>query len=131
MAADTVQSLSELMHEAFIMSLNLTHSTLSPDGDYFDARGIDGEHGDMVYGWADGLMHKYYENRATGHCSLQAMIDFDVGKFEASVVEDIEIMKELAKTLPPPRKLTYAEMRARGYTGSWAGLNEQGEIIHA
>jgi len=58
-----------------------------------------GEEADLVYGWADGLCHKYYEKMATGHCSPQAMIDFDIAKFEESVDRDIAKMQKMLARL--------------------------------
>lgn len=117
------KSLCDLMHEAFQLSLDVAYSEIAPDGSYFTWRptGL-GNHEDMISGWADGLVHKYYDNRVTGHCSLQAQIDFDIEKFEQGVERDIKIMKKLLEKLGKPIKLDFAEMRRRGYKGSWAGL---------
>lgn len=110
--------LEELMHEAWILAMDVTHSELSPNDHYFTPRETSfGEHDDMVWGWADGLMHKYYRDRATGQCSLKAMIEFDVAQFEEKVKRDIAIMKELLEKVGKPVKLTVAEMQRRGYTG--------------
>lgn len=54
---------------------------------------------DLVYGWADGLCHKYYEKMARFQCSPQAMVDFDIEKFEESVDRDIEKMQKILKRL--------------------------------
>jgi hypothetical protein len=49
-----------------------------------DTRALFGESASAdLWAWSEGSMHKYYEDRATGRCSLQAFIDFDIGGFEA------------------------------------------------
>lgn len=58
-----------------------------------------GEEADLVYGWVDGLTHKYYADRASGHCSLAEFRDFDVGKFEESVDREIEKMQKILARL--------------------------------
>ena len=113
------------MAEAFNLSLNLTYADMSPDGHFLTPRKDPVgtvEEDEMISSWADGLYHKYYQNRATGHCSLQSTIDFDVAKFEASVERDIATMTRLLTKVGHPAKLDFAEMQRRGYRGSWAGL---------
>jgi len=97
---------------------------VAPNDHYLDPRdtGLPAEHEDMIWGWADGLMHKYYERMATGRCSLRVLADFDVGEFEQQVRQDLDTMQNILKQVGPPRKLTIAEMQARGYRGAWAGL---------
>ena len=126
---ELVDSLSDLMHEAFCLSMDCAHSELSPPskcsegGHYFTSRNIgNAAEDDMIFGWCDGLMHKYYQNMSTGHCSIAAMAAFDIEKFEQSVTDDIATMKRLLKIHGLPVRLDHAEMRRRGYTGSWAGL---------
>ena len=122
---ETCESLSELMEKAFCLSLELTHATKAPGGHYLDQRkhqiGTKDDE-DMAFGWADGLTHKYYHDRAIGHCSLQAMIDFDIAKFEERVIKDISTMERLLKKYGKPIQLDFAEMQRRGYQGEWAGL---------
>ena len=117
---DVCKSLSDLMNEAFDLSLDLMYETVAPNGHFFDPRkghwGTADEE-DKVCSWADGLMHKYYQNMATGHCSIAAMARFDVGKFEDEVVADIEMMKRLLARCGPPRQMTVAELVQRGYKG--------------
>ena len=121
------KSLAELMGDAVALSWELIYEDIAPDGTYltprqnFESIGTDTEK-DMISSWADGLYHKYYDNRTTGHCSLQAMIDFDVEKFEKQVEQDIETMKRILAVVPSPVKLDFAEMQRRGYRGEWAGL---------
>lgn len=116
-------SLCDLMEEAYQLSLKVGHSELAPDGSYFTWRELptNEENNDMVSAWADGLTHKYYQDRVNGHCSLQTTIDFDVGDFESKVKMNIECMKAILARVGPPRQLTFEEMRARGYRGSWIG----------
>lgn len=122
--SEVCKSLSDLMQTAFKLSLDLSHTELSSLGHYFTPRetnmGTEKET-DMVWAWSDGLMHKFYENRSTGHCSIQSMIDFDVAKFEADVEKDIATMERLLKKYGKPVRLTFAEMQRRGYKGEWAG----------
>lgn len=110
------KSLADRMNEAFRLSLQLAYETIDDKGHYFDYRqsGL-GNLEDTIYGWADGLSHKYYETHASGRCSFQSMIDFDVGKFEVSVLKDIRKMKNLLKRIGPPKKLTKEQLRSRGY----------------
>ena len=118
------ESLEDLMRQAFNLSLDLAYTELSPDGGYFTAReGVFAEaQEDMIFGWVDGLTQKFYSSRTSGHCSLQAMIDFDVAAFEEEVRRDIATMTELFAQVGKPVRLDFAEMRRRGYTGAWAGL---------
>lgn len=119
------KSLEELMHEAWILAMDVTYSELAPDNTYLTPRqGRIGtpEEDDMVWGWADGLMHKYYQSRATGRCSWKAMQEFDVTQFEENVKRDIATMTKLLAKVGKPVKLDFAEMQRRGYRGSWAGL---------
>ena len=116
-----VSSLSDLMDKAFNLSLKCCHSEIAPNGHYFTTRNDFDipDVVDMVFGWADGLTHKYYQNHATGHCSIVAMASFDIEKFEASVVRDIEIMEQVLQRIGFPVILTPNEMIRRGYSGSW------------
>jgi hypothetical protein len=117
-----MKSLAELMDEAFDLSLNLCYKTITPEGHYFDPRDIkDDTLGELVSGWADGLVHAHYQRLSTGRCSVSAMINFDVGEFEESVKRDIKTMQHALKSYGPPRRLTYHEMQFRGYRGSSAG----------
>ena len=114
---DDNKSLSDLMREAYCLSLDVAFKTVAPDGHYFQTRdtGIPSEHDDMVWGWADGLMHGYYERISSGQCSLKAMIDFDIGNFEEEVRRDTNIMREILAKVGPPKRLTNEEMVALGY----------------
>ena len=108
------KSLADLMREAVETSWDLAFETVAP-----------AEHEDMIWGWADGLMHKYYDRMATGRCSLKASLEFDLGEFEQGVRRDLDTMQNILKQVGPPRKLTCAEMQARGYRGAWAGLTDK------
>lgn len=110
------------MGEAYGVSLDLAYATLSPDGHYLDVRELPVEHSDMVWAWADGHVHGYFERITTGRCSLQAQIDFDLEAFEERVVRQLDTMKRILQRMGAPRVLTFAEMQARGYRGAWAGL---------
>jgi hypothetical protein len=119
------KSLGELMQMAFNISLDLAFETMAPTGNYFDPREkfpCDTDTVDKIFAWADGLYDKMYHNLSTGHCSPQAMIDFDIAKFEAQVVSDIRMMAQLSLQIGMPRRLTFEEMQMRGYRGRWAGM---------
>jgi len=126
---DEVPSLSDLMNEAYRLSLDLSYESVAPDMSYLhprkDWRGVSTKKQDTVYAWSDGLVHKMYQNVSTGHCSLQAMIDFSIAAFEASVKKDIAMMKALLTKLPAPIQYTFAMMQAEGYRGRWAGLPDE------
>lgn len=111
-------SLQELMSEAYHLSLSLAYCTLTPDGHYFDVREdarISEADSDTIFSWADGLMHKHYENRSTGHCSLASMMSFDVAAWEEEVTQNIAMMGRLLLLVGEPRRITGAELRDRGY----------------
>lgn len=120
---EMVASLSDLMHEAFKLAMDLSHSEIAPGGLWFTPRqeriGTKKED-EMVWSWADGLMHKYYQTRADGRCSLQAMLDFDISKFEEEVKENIQTMKKLLAKIGKPVVLDMKEMKRRGY--DWPAL---------
>ena len=114
---DDNKSLADLMMEAYNLSLDVAFRTIAPDGHYFQTRdtGIPPEHDDMVWGWADGLMHKYYENVSGGRCSIKKMVEFDLANFEEEVRRDTNTMREILAKVGPPKKLTNDEMVAMGY----------------
>jgi hypothetical protein len=61
-----------------------------------DTRALFGESAsDDLWAWSEGLMHKYHGDRASGRCSLQASIDFDIGRFEAEADRVIELCTRL------------------------------------
>lgn len=113
------QSLCELMERAFQLSLKCVYETMSPDGHCLEERKCDLP--DFVVSWADGLYHVYYQKIAEGRTSIQEQIDFDIGKFEEKVEHDIVKMEKLLTSLGPPRLLTVAEYREKGYRGPIAG----------
>lgn len=121
------KSLCELMNEAFGLSLDCAYGELSPDGHYLTVRElpISAEKTDLIFAWADGLMHKYYQNVSTGHCSLNQMVNFDIEKFENKVIETIQLFKDLLDTYGKPITLTFEEMQKRGYRGAWAGYTKE------
>jgi hypothetical protein len=88
-------SLSDKMAKAFGLSFDLWK--LDEAKEYKALR--QGEEADLVYGWVDGLCHKYYQNMSSGHCSLKAFTDFDIEKFEESVDRDIEKMQKMLARL--------------------------------
>jgi len=88
-------SLSDKMGKAFDLSIKIWKLDEAKENKALRRD----EEVDLVYGWADGLCHKYYQNMATGHCSPQATIDFDVGAFEESVDRDIEKMQKILARL--------------------------------
>ncbi len=110
------ESLFDLMEKAFFLSMKCAHSEMLYNGHYFTPRDIpDEKESDLVFGWADGLFHKYYNDRATGHCSSQAMADFDIAKFEESVITHIATMEKILVRVGPPKVLTKEDLRERGY----------------
>ncbi len=121
---EMVESLAELMSKAFHLSMDLSHSEMAPGGYWFTPRqeaiGTEDET-DMVWSWADGHKHKLLQTRTSGRCSLAAMIDFDIAKFEEKVKQDIETMTRLLEKWGKPKQLDFEEMKRRGYRGSWAG----------
>lgn len=124
--SEECKSLSDLMQEAFMLSMTVGHSELSPDGHYFTWRDnlellIGQTHADTVSAWADGLIQKYYHNVTTGHCSPNQMVKFNVERFEVEVKMNIKMMTDALKRIGHPIKLTFEEMRKRGYRGAWAG----------
>jgi hypothetical protein len=110
-----MKSLSQLMDEAYNLSLDCAYSEFSSEGTCFTPRDLPDTAADLVFGWADGLMHQHYHKHAEGRCAPQAYIDFDPHQWEQRVVEDIDAMAALLETLTPSVRLTTAEMRARGY----------------
>lgn len=88
-------SLADKMSKAFDLSLALWRLDEAKE---YKALKRD-EEADLVYGWADGLCHKYYDKMSSCRCSPQAMVDFDIEKFEESVDRDIEKMKKILKRL--------------------------------
>ena len=119
---EETKSLADLMQEAYATSLDLAFDTVSPDGYYLNARELSVEHSEMVWAWADGHLHGYYERMATGRCSLKAQLEFDLEEFEKRVIRDLDTMQRILKRMGKPRQLTFADMQARGYRGAWAGL---------
>ena len=118
--SNIVRSLAELLEDAYQLSLDLAYSELSPDGGCFTPRddNFSDDDSDMIWGWADGLTHKYYFKMTEGNCSLQAMVDFDIGAFEATVKKNIEVMTNLVAKVGKPITLTVQEMKRRGYVVS-------------
>ena len=117
-----MKSLQQLMTEAYNLSLEVAYEEIAPNGSLLTPRSnLADEEAEVVYGWADGLNHKYYEKHVTGQCSIQAMIDFDIDKFEQTVVEDIVKMQIILARVGKAVKLDFAEMKRRGYRGTWAG----------
>lgn len=124
-------SLAGLMACAFSLALELAFSTRAPDGSYMDTRDDlpDGDLADKVWCWADGLMSKYYEKHTSGRCSLSALISFDVAEFEKEVRADLAAFRNELRHVTPCRAMTFDEMKARGYRGSWAGYTEEEDRI--
>ena len=106
-------SLQELMFKAFQLSLDICYETITEEGFYHDLGDLDKsdipykeKFIEDSYAWVDGLYHKYYEKMSSGRCSLKAMIDFDIEKFENKVIEYINRAEEVLKILPPIKILT-------------------------
>lgn len=110
------QSLNELMWQAYNLSLDVCYSELTPQRTCFTPRNnLTEEEGNLAFEWADGLIHKHYERVSSGCCSIQAMIDFDVAKFEQRVKDDIKKLEAVLKRVGKPVVLTAEELRRRGY----------------
>ena len=99
----TEQSLGELMHEAFVGAMNILYKD-NADGRWVDL--IDNIYNiltedelDMLFGWADGLEHNYYQKHASCQTSLYNIINFDIEKFEQKVVRHIEQMRQISERL--------------------------------
>lgn len=120
----TEKSLSDLFNEALFLSWKLVYEDIAPDGTYLTPRKQIGteKQESIVSSWADGLVHKYYNDISNNHCSLSQTINFDIGKFEDQVKSEIKIMKKLLKKLGEPKQLDFKEMQKRGYKGEWTGL---------
>lgn len=114
---DIVANLEEKMHTAYQLACKLTYSTIDGTSNlYFDVRenwehGTNGE----IFSWSDGLYHEYLSRRIEGRCSIKAMIDFDIEKFEAKVDKDIQDFTDLLKLYGEPRILSKEELISRGY----------------
>lgn len=98
----TELSFGEKLDKAYQLSLNLIYvddnCTLQRGGDaskHFDDDSVV----DKLFGWADGLEHKYHYSRHNGQCSLQAMIDYDIEQAEKDVDADIEQFEALLKEI--------------------------------
>ncbi len=132
-STETVPSLQNLMGEAYHLALQVGYGEITEDGHYWtwreDKRISDADMDD-VSAWADGLVGKHYENLSSGHCSIQAMIDFDVAAFEASVVADIARFKSILERVGPPRRLTKQDLKERGYRGSGAGYTPEEDRLY-
>jgi len=122
------------MRKAYNLSLDLGYCEIAPDGSFLtwreDASIPEADMG-TVSSWADGLMHKYYIDRANGRCSLAATLSFDVEAFEAEVQKDIAMMAAHVARIGPPRRLDFAEMYSRGYRGAWAGEVSEADTAKA
>lgn len=122
-------SLSDLMTRAYNLSLDLSFKTKTWKGNYFDAREqfpLGGD-ADKIFGWSDGLFHKLYMNMEEGKCSIKAMTDFDIERFENQVIADIKEFEHLLKIYGQPLILSKEHMRARGYRGELAGYTKEEE----
>lgn len=103
------KSLSEKMTHAFNLSLDLCYDGCEHETKCDHAckpvekiAGLTKKQEDDVWSMVDGLWHKYYFKRTTGQCSIQAMIDFDVGVFEKEVDDLIEVMESALKLRTRP-----------------------------
>lgn len=124
-------SLESLMSEAYHLSLSLAYATIAPGGSYFDPRELpETPVADKVWSWADGLMARHYEKRATGQCSLAALISFDLAEWEAEVVADIAAFRILLEEVGEPVQLTCEDLAARGYRGSGAGYTPEQDRLY-
>jgi hypothetical protein len=123
------KSLQDLMNEAYNLSLDLSFKTITWQGNYFDPRESFplGGDSDKIFGWSDGLFHKYYQKISNGECSLAQTIDFDLERFEQSVISDIEEFNHLIKIYGKPLILSKEHLRALGYRGEMAGYTKEEE----
>ena len=120
MSAETCESLEEIMAECYRLSLHAAYKNYTEKGHCFEPRDegvLTEDEADLVYGWADGLMYKSYHDRASGHCSIQAMIDFDVVEFEEQCIKNRETIKAILERIGDWVLITKAERIARGWRG--------------
>lgn len=130
-APEACRSLESLMSEAYHLSLSLAYATIAPGGSYFDPRELpETPVCDKVWSWADDLMARCYEKHATGHCSLSALISFDLAEWEAEVIADIAAFKALLAEVGEPVQLTCADLAARDYRGSGAGYTPEQDRLY-
>ncbi len=87
-----ITSLKDLMDDAFYLAMRVCYT----DGRMI-VRKFSHPQEDEIWAWADGLNHAYYGKIASGRCSIQASIDFDVSKWEDKVLADIAMMESLIK----------------------------------
>lgn len=91
-------SLRDKMYEAYDLALDLcfTEATAAGCWGVIDTAAIYGDElSNELWDWAEGRMHQFEERRRTGHCSLQAVLDFDPAMFEAEVDATIVKFKKL------------------------------------
>lgn len=105
-------NLEQDMQVAFLLAMKVGHSEISSYGYYFTWRenlelqiGVD--NADTVGAWADGLMHKAYDNMFKSE---------DIEKFGITVAAHLVMMKSALAQLGDPVQLTKEIMRNRGYT---------------
>lgn len=121
------KSFQELLNEAYRLACSLAYETILEDQTYFDVREdfpLGGD-SDKIFSYVDGLEHKFLENRMSGHCSLQATIDFDIAEHEKRIDADIEEFRKLILIYGEPRLLSKENLRARGYRGEMAGYSKE------
>lgn len=96
----TQKSLADKMQHAYNLSIDLCYNGCDHETKCDHACtpvskivGLTYEQEDDVWSLADGLWHKYYHDRVSGRCSLQASIGFDVEKFEQQIDDLIKVME--------------------------------------
>jgi len=77
------------LHEKVIRAFNLAMAVAK------SGRALTTQDEDMVYGHYDGLVEKHLHKHRTGQCSLQATVDFDIGKEEAQIDADLARLRSL------------------------------------
>lgn len=110
------RSLARMLHRAEQLGLRVAYATITPHGTFFDARmGLTEQEEDLAFRWADGHVRNRYVRLATGQCSIQAMVEFDLAEFEVQVRRDITALRQILRKYGEPTTLTPEQMRARGY----------------
>ena len=110
-----MESLKDKMNKAYGLACDLAYGEITHAGNYFTVRDDKRVQSDRIWGYVDGLWSEYLWKHMEGRCSLQATIDFDIGKFEEQVDKDIAFFEGLLNEIGKPKQLTKQDLRDRGY----------------
>ena len=95
------KSLEKKLNEITQLCFNIAYKN-TDNGYYHDTRDIDlGEWDDIIWSFVDGLYSKLFFDRMDNRCSLQATIDFDIGKEESKIDNWIEGLKKFYNNINP------------------------------